>query len=410
MKKLLSGLLSTALLFSCVSCVRVEPPKGSSDQTTPQEGSYVTPPITTVPASTTSPKHSPPDLAPEIYYIPGGKRPVSANNGLYEHWLEQVENNRYDAWFKEQEEAGVLSKAELYSQYLAYWRAELAFTVEHARWHFYDDKEYLSNGRTEEEYNRWKSSLEEWEAAALELLDVEREIFGATVGEETMYQQAAALIRQKVLDTKRVIYMLHCSQVDLDHYGVEVDWRYQFEDMQLDVQNGNVSSTTGSEEAFPDFSSYSAYFTEQVENNRYDAWLKEQLNNGAMPTVPLYSQYMVYWRLELAFTVERAEQYFDGGKDDFANAKTEEEYNRWKSSWERWETATVDLVNIEILFVRYTLGRVEVGHMASKLLVQKILDSKYSIYMLAGSQAYDPDLVTVDWRYQFEDVEFKTMY
>ena len=94
----------------------------------------------------------------------------------------------------------------------------------------------------------------------------------------------------------------------------------------------------------------------------------------------------------------------------WTKAKTEEEYNRWKSSWERWETATVDLVNIEILFVRYTLGRVEIGHMANKLLVQKILDSKYLIYMLAGSQAYDPDLVTVDWRYQFEDVEFKTMY
>ena len=103
MKKLLIGLLSAAMLFSCTSCVQIEPPKGSSDQTTPQEASYVTPPITTVPASTTSPKHFPPDLAPEIYYIPGGSRPRPANNGTDEYWLEQVENNRYDAWFKEQE-------------------------------------------------------------------------------------------------------------------------------------------------------------------------------------------------------------------------------------------------------------------------------------------------------------------
>ena len=103
MKKLLIGLLSAAMLFSCTSCVQIEPPKGSSDQTTPQEASYVTPPITTVPASTTSPKHFPPDLAPEIYYSPGGSRPRPANNGTDEYWLEQVENNRYDAWFKEQE-------------------------------------------------------------------------------------------------------------------------------------------------------------------------------------------------------------------------------------------------------------------------------------------------------------------
>ena len=252
--------------------------------------------------------------------------------------------------------------------------------------------------------------MEEWETAALELLDVEREILGATVGEETMYQQAAALIRQKVLDTKRVIYMLNCVQVDTGFVAVTVDWRYQFEDMQLDVQNGNVSSATGSEEAFPDFSSYSAYFTEQVENNRYDAWLKEQLDNGVMPTPHLYGQHLTYWRLELAFTLEHAKQHFDDEKEYWNNGRTEEEYNLLKSSLEAWEKATMEAVYIEMNFFRATLERVNIAARTNDLIRQKVLDTKFLIYQLAGSQAYDPDLVTVDWRYQFEEVEFKTMY
>jgi hypothetical protein len=59
-------------------------------------------------------------------------------------------------------------------------------------------------------------------------------------------------------------------------------------------------------------------------------------------------------------------------------------------------------------FFRATLERVNIAARTNDLKREKVLDTKFLIDQLGMSQV-DAD-VTVDWRYQFEDVEFKTMY
>ena len=137
-------------------------------------------------------------------------------------------------------------------------------------------------------------------------------------------------------------------------------------------------TTTTSNDATPDDSSSSSYdenwnrFEDFVAENPYDIWLEAELNEGIEMPWYIYSDYLKFWIVEYEFTLEYARDFFDD----------EENYLSWKADSESWLELTRELCRKEASNFDAQMERLEVTISYSKLISQKVIDTKYFLYRL----------------------------
>lgn len=158
-------------------------------------------------------------------------------------------------------------------------------------------------------------------------------------------------------------------------------------------------TTTTSNNATPDDSSSSSYdknwnrFQDFVADNPYDIWLEAELNEGIEMPWYIYSDYIKFWIAEYEFTLKYAKNFFDD----------EENYLSWKSDNEAWLELTRELYRKEVSNFDAQMERLEITIPYSKLIRQKVIDTKYFLYQLEINEKimsgdFSDEYVALKWK------------
>ena len=129
------------------------------------------------------------------------------------------------------------------------------------------------------------------------------------------------------------------------------------------------SASTEKEESEPGNEKYE-YFWERAEENEYDKWLADELAVGVRSEYVIYAEYLALWKNELTFSINGAKLIFD-----------HHEYDQWAAALSEWLTASEYVRKIEMNAVVGTDTQLEVIIPHCKLVRQKVLDTKYFIYV-----------------------------
>ena len=132
-----------------------------------------------------------------------------------------------------------------------------------------------------------------------------------------------------------------------------------------------------------------ARFHNFVLNNIYDRWLKIQEKEGILPVREMYGEYLKYWYGEFEFTLEYAKELFEN----------EDEYLVWKADNEEWLKITRELLNKEVNNFTDEMHRLEVIIPYSQLVRQKVIDTKYFLYILESDTTEEiTDYISLKWK------------
>ncbi len=129
------------------------------------------------------------------------------------------EANEYDVWLNNVLNNDLLSLEQAYTQYLALWQDEMAFTIQMAKRLFENEDDYLS----------WKASLEAWMHATEDTYRQETQHLRASLSQCEILERYCKLLRQKVIDTKYFCYSLESELIwfdDVEKYA-SLRWKYE---------------------------------------------------------------------------------------------------------------------------------------------------------------------------------------
>ena len=130
-------------------------------------------------------------------------------------------------------------------------------------------------------------------------------------------------------------------------------------------------------------------FQNFVDWNIYDRWLELKISEGVDSITWIYGEYLKNWYAEFEFTLDYA-------KDLFEN---EEEYLIWKSKNEEWLKITRELLNKEVNQFTDEMHRLEVIIPYSDLVRQKVIDTKYFLYILENNTTEKiTDYISLKWK------------
>ena len=113
------------------------------------------------------------------------------------------------------------------------------------------------------------------------------------------------------------------------------------------------------------------YFWERAEQNPYDKWLEDELSAGVRSEYVIYAEYLALWKNELSFSIEGAQGIFRYSYED----------DQWAAALFEWLTATGDVLKLEMNSLTGTVTQLEVIIPHCELVRQKVLDTKYFIYL-----------------------------
>ena len=132
-----------------------------------------------------------------------------------------------------------------------------------------------------------------------------------------------------------------------------------------------------------------ARFHNFVLNNTYDKWLKIKEEEGILPVREMYGEYLKYWYSEFEFTLECAKELF----------KNEDEYFSWKAENEEWLKTTKELLKKEVNNFTDEMHRLEVIIPYSELVRQKVIDTKYFLYILESNTTEEiTNYISLKWK------------
>lgn len=125
------------------------------------------------------------------------------------------------------------------------------------------------------------------------------------------------------------------------------------------------------------------YFCSNINENIYDNWLENEIAEGIRAERLIYTDYLNYWRNELAFTIQ-------SGKTIFEN---ESEYQKWKNQLDQWEELTISTLSTELnnLVLPATMTQANLIRQTSMLIRQKAIDTKWFLYQMKGDMAVVAD-------------------
>ena len=132
----------------------------------------------------------------------------------YKYFYKTIEENPYDKWLKSELEKGERAEQTIYAEYLAFWKDELAFTMENGKVIF-DDKE---------QYEQWKSAIEQWLAISQDILKTEMNMMNYSLGQLEVIIPYCEMIRQKVIDTKQFLYYYQVYNTTISYTNIEIHW------------------------------------------------------------------------------------------------------------------------------------------------------------------------------------------
>lgn len=132
----------------------------------------------------------------------------------FQYFHENIDKNPYDQWLKNELAKGEHAEKDIYSEYLAYWSGELAFTIENGQ-ELFNDKNL---------YGQWKNGIEEWLINSREILKVEMNMMNCSLGQLEVIIPYCEMVRQKVIDTKEFLYYYQVYNEFIDYTNIEISW------------------------------------------------------------------------------------------------------------------------------------------------------------------------------------------
>ena len=132
----------------------------------------------------------------------------------YQYFYRAIEENPYDKWLKNELEKGERAEKTIYAEYLAFWKDELAFTIESGEVIF-DDKE---------QYEQWKSDIQQWLVISQDILKNEMNMMNYSLGQLEVIIPYCEMVRQKAIDAKRFIYYYQIYNTLTPYTNIEINW------------------------------------------------------------------------------------------------------------------------------------------------------------------------------------------
>lgn len=135
------------------------------------------------------------------------------------------------------------------------------------------------------------------------------------------------------------------------------------------------------------------HFNQFVDKNPYDQWLKNELAKGERAEKNIYAEYLAFWKEELTFTVDNAQEIFDD----------KAQYEQWKDNIEQWLVNAENILKIEMNSMAATLPQLEVIIPYCKLIRQKVIDTKKFLYYYEKEELGILDIhnseILITWKY-----------
>lgn len=132
----------------------------------------------------------------------------------YQYFYKAIEENPYDKWLKNELEKGERAEQAIYAEYLAFWKDELAFTMENGKVIFED----------KEQYEQWKSAMEQWLVVSQDILKVEMHMMNFSLGQLEVIIPYCEMVRQKAIDTKQFLYYYQIYHTSTPYTNIELNW------------------------------------------------------------------------------------------------------------------------------------------------------------------------------------------
>lgn len=148
--------------------------------------------------------------APESIAFSGQEKEISACKAFWTI----VEQNPYDEWLAQKKAEGNTAEKVFYAEYLGFWKAELLAAMESGKPFFPDT----------EQYNQWKTGLEQWLESAQTALAAEMDVLQFTMPQLEVIIPHCRMVRQKVLDTKFFLFYAERSQTGDWDLPIAVIW------------------------------------------------------------------------------------------------------------------------------------------------------------------------------------------
>lgn len=132
----------------------------------------------------------------------------------HNYFYESINKNPYDQWLDSQLSEGIRAEKKIYAEYLSFWENELLFSIENGKILFDNP----------EEYNQWKTSIQQWLIMTKETLKIEIKSFNATLPQLEVIISYCEIIRQKAIDTKFFLYRLEYEIVAEGDIEIPIKW------------------------------------------------------------------------------------------------------------------------------------------------------------------------------------------
>ena len=115
---------------------------------------------------------------------------------------------------KNELEKGERAEKTIYAEYLAFWKDEFAYTIESCKMIF-------NNG---EQYEQWKSNMQQWLVASQETLKTEMDVMNVSLGQLEVIIPHCEMIRQKTIDMKHFLYYYKVYNTLIPYTDIEIPW------------------------------------------------------------------------------------------------------------------------------------------------------------------------------------------
>ena len=132
----------------------------------------------------------------------------------YQYFDRAIDENPYDKWLKNELEKGERAEKTIYAEYLAFWKDELAFTIESGEVIFND----------KEQYEQWKSDIQQWLVISQDILKNEMNMMNYSLGQLEVIIPYCEMVRQKAIDAKRFIYYYQIYNTLTPYTNIEINW------------------------------------------------------------------------------------------------------------------------------------------------------------------------------------------
>ena len=148
----------------------------------------------------------------------GNSASDSETTEMKQYFNNVIDQNVYDKWLKINLSTDDRMPKAIYADYLALWKTELSFAIENGK-DLFDSSD---------EYEQWKSLLEEWRILTQEILKIEMNIlWPAQMEQLEVIIPHCQLIRQKVIDVKYFLYYREYQKKTAESTGpveVPIKW------------------------------------------------------------------------------------------------------------------------------------------------------------------------------------------